>query len=342
MIALDFGSTAFRSLRREQHRLIQRSVAANYLPLEATPKTERLLRRTKTRYSKADDYFLAFDQEASDLSDLLQQPCLPVIDDGKLQVQDAVSRQAFAMLSQAVLPTVESSFDRDAVAIWPIAVDAQTIDFGESVLQLYGLTPHRLTSGMAIALAHLANAQYTGVIVVMGASGTEITVVHTAREVLRVVLPMGGNLLDRQFAEAFQCYQYNKTGKQYLDGISVRNERENLNLLDSDNAEQINFIEARLESAITAMESKIEHEFEGFDWEAIVRKPMQLLISGGLTQTPGCFAKLSEMVNQNCFPFAIESMDLIDQPAQSQLRGALIAGDLLTTDPQVLPFRRAA
>ncbi len=193
-VGLDLGTTEFRSIRDSGGDLVARRCRACYLVVKDTPGHRRLLEHTQAQYGTCGDDLVIFGDDALDCAAMLDVPAVPLLRDGRLPAADPVARQILALMVEAVLPASQPGGSVCCLALpggYGLDGDTQSLDvrFLQQLVSLRGYKPQLISSGLAVVLAELSSASFSGFGISLGMTNCEIGLVHCGRELARCTIP---------------------------------------------------------------------------------------------------------------------------------------------------------
>lgn len=323
-VGLDLGTTEFRSLRDSGGDLIARRCRTSYLVVKDTPGHRRLLENTHARHGTCGDDLVIFGDDAIDCGAMLDLPVIPLLRDGRLPHGDPVARQILALMVEAILPAVGSGGPICCLTVpggYGLDGDTQSIDvrFLKQLVALRGYTPRLISSGLAIVLAELAGASFSGLGINLGATNCEFSVIHCGRELARCTIA-------GQLAELSEAFPLEKQ------------------------LSEIGETEGRAESMTSAWERNCTRIVGDILTEAreslvsegsirLLQQPVSIACAGGITQSEG-FANLFQKAwNRAGWPIRIGQTRLATNPHFAIARGGLIKAIL---ESQSISERRVA
>ena len=223
-MGLDLGASRFRALRKERRRLIGCQAPTGYLAIADTPDHVRLLNQARISNVQSDDARLVLGSEVDQIASALERPIVPSLPEGRIPLDDPLSRQVVAELLNSVVHVDETDRVNHCSVVLPggAAANEPTGELILQVLKLRGLHPTLLTSAEAICLAELGCDQFTGVVINQGASETTITLMESGSAVATADAPCGGDWIARRLAEELQCFLFDSEGHRYLDTLRLR------------------------------------------------------------------------------------------------------------------------
>lgn len=338
-IAIEFGGSEFRSLRREAGRLLARHASTEYLVLEDTEASRRLLERHSEEVAQCEGGMVVFGTAANDLAEVLSLPMQSALNDGRLRKNDPVSRQFLGALVEGLIPAADHQKSTCTVISSQLAShEAAQIEQGDlgfllRLVKLQGHEPHVISPGMALILSECSNVGFSGIAIKMGAARMDVSIVHQARELTRFSLPRGGLYVDRQLAMTEQQFVCLKDGREVLDIRPIRRWREgvkNLNSVsDSRTLELRNQYRELIRLGLHRMQQELNPSVL-----AQLPRTLPLIIGGDLAEPSGIETLFHDAINHVELPIQIHSVRRVKDVAFSVLRGGLIAGEL--DHPEIL------
>ena len=230
-VALDVGTTAFRTLRRENGRLVGRREAAAYTVLPRRPEPQRLLQTAGIAFSRCPSGLIVAGQAAIDVAASFDAPLIPLLPKGELPESDPIARQVAAMLLEAVLGPQDSLSGRVCAMTVPgspaIGETTPTLLFFTQLVQLAGLRPQVVHAGAATAAASFSDRSLRGLGVSIGASHTDLAIIVRGYETGWHRIPVGGDTIDARLIEKHAAYLHNRHGEKFPDFLSVREWKRN-------------------------------------------------------------------------------------------------------------------
>ena len=289
-IGLDLGTTAFRSLCRENGRLVGRREVAAYTVLPRRPEPQRLLQSAGIPFSRVPDGLIVVGQAAVDVAASFESPLVPLMPGGELPLGDPIGRQVAAMLLESVLGPQQSRSGRVCVMTVPGSPgpqeDTPTLLFFSQMVKLAGLVPQVVHSGAATAAASFTDRSLRGIGVSIGASHTDVAIIVRGYETGWHRIPIGGDTVDARLIDRHKAYLHDRHGDRFPDFLSVRRWKESpdRSLLNRD-AAGLTLAESYGDvtlSAARAVVDLLQHHRE-----TGTPRPLPCVVSGGPTAMAG-------------------------------------------------------
>ena len=336
-IALDLGASQIRSLRRDGDRLISRAASAIYAVLADTPAHRRLLDQAGVAYLLDESHILLLGDAAAESASLFRVPCRHLLPGGRIPALDPLARQLLSCLIEATLPVAASKGEICSLTLPSgLSLEASSshadIEFYSRLVRLQGYEPQVVPASQSLILAELQSAAFTGIGLVLGASGCEATLAHRGQPVCHAQTASGGHSIDQQLqqrgcvpSEPDDMAEPAKT----VDALTAQRFRESLSLSTAAVASGPEAVVAALvRSACEKLLAAFDTELRRSPRADRVPQPLAVICSGGLSQTPGFAAVLADVLDSsglrlNCLPPRIA-----EPSAKSILRGLLVSGEL--------------
>ncbi len=256
--------------------------------------------QTNRRMIERDDFpFLELDRELvligdaaiawADHAPVAVRALLP---DGRLPVDDGLSREILTFLLDAVLPSATFPQEICAVTIpgelFPHEPGIER-EFFTQLIRLRGYDPVIVGQGMAAVLAELADTGFSGIGINLGASQCEFALVHCGAEQARCSIPWGS--------------------ADITDGNGIVDDQIVTDFL----------VELLLEAG-----TRISLH-DGF---RVVRQPATIVCSGGLAQRPDFEQCLQHSWKRAAWPVPVRSLRVASDALYTVARGCLIQAKL--------------
>lgn len=338
-IALDIGSSQFRTMRRVGERLIARTARAIYSVLADTPAHRRLLDQAGIAYSLSEGDIVLLGDAAADSASLFRVPSRHLLPGGRLPTRDPLARQLLSCLIEAVLPTAEAGSEICCLTLPSgLALEAGAshadIEFYSRIVRLLGYEPKLVPASQSLILAELLDASFTGIGLVFGASGCEAMLAHRGQPLCHAQTDFGGHAIDerrrlRDFIEPAVTSNDAAAPAEIVDEITAQRFREAIVPSETAPGASVEHVVAELlcracEKLIAAFDAELRRAPRA----ASVPQPVAVICSGGLSQTPGFEAIVADVVSQCELPVDCRVPRVTEASARSILRGLLISAEL--------------
>ncbi|MGD9855293.1 MAG: hypothetical protein AB7U20_10120, partial [Planctomycetaceae bacterium] len=331
----DIGTRHFRSLRRQEGRLIGRRNLAEYVALPDTPGHRRLLERTTYSFARCEDSLLVVGQAALELAETLQLPSVPLLASGRMPEDDPLARQVIASLIDCLIPRTDVADEPCWMTVPGALHDPETLSdrkFLCQLVRLKGYEPRVIPSGRSVILAELGAEGFTGMGLDIGAGATRASVAHRGRELARTHLAKGGRWIDKRLAESEESLLWDAQGNRYLDLSGITRWKE------SKLVSVVNPISEREQRLALLYEELIGDTLAQFRVEIVQQtslktlpQPMPLVCTGGVTQVAGFAGLMKEVLHDTMFPIEIADVRCAHETDYTVARGTLILAELEET-----------
>ncbi len=336
-IAIEFGGSEFRSLRREAGRLLARRVSTDYLVLEDSEARRRLLERHGDEVAHCDQGMIVYGSAANDLAEILSLPMQSALDDGKIRSNDPVSRQFLGALVEGLIPAANQQSSTCTVISSQASADENDqnlqddLGFLMRLVKLQGYQPSVISPGMGLILSECADIGFSGIAIKMGAARMDVSIVYQTRELARFFLPRGGIHVDRQLAVTDHQFVRLKDGREVLDTRPIRLWREGVKSLNSVSDSRTLELRNQYREIIRLGLYRMRQELSS---SLIAQLPgtLPLIIGGPMAGPTGIEMLFQEAIDDVDLPIQIKSVRRVKDVAFSVLRGGLIAGELENSD----------
>lgn len=336
IIGLDLGSTEFRSIRQEGHRLIVRKVPAVYCITRDESAQRRLLEQTGIPYSQADGALLVLGSSAFEFSQLMHCPLIPVIMNGDLPWQDPVGRQVCTALVESVLPhSSGKSFagqNQTCVLTLPPAVAKRNFEqdhFLSQILTLKGFQTKVMNQASAVVLSELQNYEFSGVSVVVGAESVSISLCQYGKPIFEGFFGHGFQAIKDRFASTRHRYLWDTQGNRYLDvqGVESWLQTGNISLSAPKSGDEL-WLAERCSQLMSDARNALLPELIRFTKPASFTRPIPLIVGGGAANIEGFSSLVQQSLQARGLSLKIGETLRATQKALSVARGLFIHGVL--------------
>jgi len=222
-IALHLGCSEFRSLRRQDQRLIARRIPAFYCVVEDSPSQRTLLEQTRIAFSVSSGHLIAIGDAAIQCSELLKYPLVPVLQDGQVPEDDPVGRQVCSMLIDAVLPQEIPTNSICSVSLPPVRrVNKSSQHLLSQILKLRGCNYETVSPSTALILGEMEQKQFTGVGIHLGTGAVRLSVSYQGQSLYEGTYHRGTRSAEESYARARYMYLYNHQGDRVYDAAAIQ------------------------------------------------------------------------------------------------------------------------
>lgn len=221
-LALDLGSSEFRSLRWESGTLVARRTAAAYTVVDDTLLHRRLFEQMSVPTVRTDSQLLAIGHHAGAISRVLHLPRVHLLSRGEFSVQDPVARQIGQLLLEAVLPVCNS--EKEVVYCTLPGMgrtharrSVRSRRFFEQLLRLRFAAIREVHPATAVVLAEMSTDGITGFGMSVGSESVSLSLCRSGQPELEWMHPHGARSIHRAIAHNRHRYQWDAAGDRFLD-----------------------------------------------------------------------------------------------------------------------------
>lgn len=331
--ALDLGCSEFRSLRRDDQRLIARRMPAVYTVVEDLPAHRRALEQSHVPYSTASGSLVIIGDAAIEVSLLFSRPLVPLLTGGRLADQDPIGRQVCAWLIELLLPSVHGDNNHCLLTLPRGEIDAQgadgwTAEFLQHIVQLQGYQSVVIAPTAALALAELEDREFSGICMTVGAESVHFSVLHQSQPLVSSRLLKGSRQIIEDFAHARKKYLWDHEGHSFINVSKIHQwlMQGDLSLSAPQSADEEWLAKAYAELLLSAMFSVKRKLMNCTD--PLLKEPLPLVISGGPVRLPGFSQLVEEAIRFSNLPLQVSGIRAASFEPYSIARGLLIQATL--------------
>lgn len=332
-LGLDLGISRFRSLQRQQGRLLARQTATAYVALPNRPAQQKLVADARLCCWKTDDSLLIVGADAPLAAEAWQTPLIPLLPNARLPSDDPVGRQVAAQLLESVAG--RSSDDRqNCTVVLPRDAGAGDPDaeFFLRLLRLRGGDLQTIPAGLAVALSELGREQFTGIGVSFGAGGVSICLVERGSVRATAVTDRGGDWIDRQLAERQGHVLWDAEGRRYLNLLAVAHwksspERSLAGPLNEGERWLRQLYGEALKAALREFRNAVTHE----GCNGAFRQPLTVVLHGGCTAMAGFHSVWTEHWAEAGIDLPVRTPRRTEDDVWTVARGCLIHAEVASS-----------
>lgn len=327
-VALDLGSSEFRSLRNSESQLLARRIGTSYAVLNDTPSQRALLQKSRVPFLYADRQLIVLGEQAEELSDLQNLPLIPLLTGDGVPHNDPIGRQVLAALIGTLLPSRHHEpqlMTCTSVLPGDIELDFPGGEFLSRVLKLHGYRLVPVHAGVALAISQLGTAGYTGLTFSFGAESTSCCLTHAGIPVWQETFATGARTVERDFALTTQQLMCDRAGNTYLDLRNVSRWLASGKLLlnrpqDTESMVIADGIRKLLRSIVPTIRQRLQAKPAA----KFLPEGIPILAGGGMTRIPGFAHILYEVLVEANLPLQNAEIRLARPDSLGTCRGALI------------------
>lgn len=193
------------------------------------------------------------------------------------------------------------------------------IAYHQEIMGLYirqmGYDAQPINEAFAIALSELLDNELTGITLSFGAGLTNICVVHEGDPLVEFSVIKGGDFIDQSVANALDLSQ-----------ALVQIEKESGTDLYNPTTKIMEAVSVYYSSLLNYVFNNISYELRQREKELpLFRKPVPIVVSGGLSLATGFVEKVENVLSTVDFPIKISDVKKAADPMKSVAQGALLA-----------------
>jgi len=332
--ALDLGCSEFRSLRREDQRLIARRMPAVYTVVDDLPVNRKALEQSHIPYSTTCGSLVVIGDAAIEVSMLLSRPLVPLLRGGRLADQDPIGRQVCAWLVELLLPAApdENSYCLMTLPRGEVhapGADGWTAEFLQHIVQLQGYQTTVLSPSTALALAELEDCEFSGICMSIGAESVHFGVMHQSQPLIESRLLKGSREIVEDFAHSRKRYLWDQEGNAFLNLPHIYHwlSQEEISLLQPRSPDEEWLSEAYAELLLSTMFS-VKRKLQSCQ-DPLLQRPLPVVLSGGPVRLSGFSGLVEEAIKLTSLPVQISGVRAAAFEPYSIARGLLIHGTLM-------------
>ncbi|MFK7776969.1 MAG: hypothetical protein QM501_02445 [Gimesia sp.] len=324
--SLSIGSNSLRVLQNDSdHKLTRRSIEAVYAVLDDSKENRVLLQKLGIPFLNSEETLIIPGENAAALTRFSKQPLLSLFSKGELVLNDPVHRQLLSTFIQSVLPNA-TGIGEYCSFITPGTDPTSSLNkLVAQLITLQGFTPLATTITSAASLAAFsASSHFSGYVVYLGHSHSEIGLVHQSRVIIRHSTPYGSEWMDEQLANALKLETKNSEGQLVPNIAEAKaqrlNSENNVSPYLTSHSTVVGWYESLFDSLLGNFTQQMESMQEFI--ATLVAPPVVYL--GELTLIDGFEELLTQQLSNQNVRFDKGQVSLIQDELFSIDRGALV------------------
>jgi hypothetical protein len=330
-IGLDLGTSRFRSLRRQDRRLIARQTPTAYAAVEATTDHARLLNQIRIPVIRSDAAFLVSGPDAESFAAAFSRPLIPLFVEGQLPEADPIARQVVAERLGSVIEHQGREaragcsvvLPRDAVA------GSATHDYLLRLVTLQGYAPQPISTAQAVGLAELSTSGFAGVVLSFGASCASLALIERGQIGTLVEVPCGGDWIDRTIAEETGLCLHDRDGLRYFDTVgSARWKQAPDRQLNTPTDATSAVLLRCYTEVLTSLLGRFQRALVREGMNGVRRTALPIICHGGCTRINGFLTLFSRLWQQAEIDLSIGASRLSQDDNWTVARGCLIHSEV--------------
>lgn len=324
--ALLTGSICLRTLQNnEQFKLTRRSIDTAYAVMDDSNENRQLLQRLSVPFLFSEGTLIIPGEQAGKISRFSNLELLPLIEQGELVLNDPVHRQLLSTLIQSVLPRSRTTGEHCAF-ITPGSTSTSALSkLVSQLIALQGYKPFATTITLAAGLSSLpAASRFSGYVVYLGHSQSEIGLIHQSRVVARQSTPYGSEWMDEQLAHAYKLLTKNPDGEMVPDLASARDKRLGPEVSLSPYLSSPSAISSWYDSLLDSLLDQFVSQMESIQAYTSTLATLPVIYLGELATVNGLGELLAQHLNSREIQFDAQQVVCIPDAADAIIRGALV------------------
>lgn len=324
--ALQIDSTCLRTLQNDaSHKLTRRSIEAFYTILEDNSENRAMLHRLGVPFLNSEETLIIPGENAAQISRFSNVPLYPMFANGELGLNDPVHRQLLSTLIQSVLPKARTSGEYCAFIAPGNDPHSPLNKLTAQLISLQGFTPFATTITLAAGLSALpAAARFSGYVVYLGHSHSEIGLVHQSRVVARHSVPFGSEWMDEQLAHAWKLFKTDSEGNQLPDSKQAKQKRLSPQISLSPYLSHHSVVTSWYESLLDSLLDDFASQLEAIQTYIATLERLPVVCLGDLAQTAGFNELLSQNLVNHKISFNQNQVNLVPDELSVITRGTLV------------------
>lgn len=324
--ALLISSTCLRTLQNnEQFKLTRRSIETAYAVMDDTNENRQLLQRISVPFLFSEGTLIIPGEHAAQISRFSNLELLPLFAEGELVLNDPVHRQLLSTLMQSVLPRSRTTGEYCAF-ITPGTSHTSTLSrLVSQLIALQGYKPFATTITLSAGLSSLpAGSRFSGYVVYLGHSHSEIGLIHQSRVVARHATPYGSEWMDEQLAHACKLFCKDATGDLVLDLAAARAKRLSPETNLSPYLSAPSLVTGWYDSLLDSLLDQFAAQLESQQAYTATLATLPVIYLGELATVTGLGELLSQHLNSREILFNSEQITYVTDAADAIVRGGLV------------------
>ena len=324
--SLSIGSNSLRVLQNDSdQKLTRRSIEAVYAVMDDTKENCVLLQKLGIPFLYSEETLIIPGENAGPLTRFSNQPLLSLFSKGELVLNDPVHRQLLSTLIQSVLPRA-NKFGEYCSFITPGTNPTSSLNrLVAQLISLQGFTPLATTITLAAGLAALpASSHFSGYVVYLGHSHSEIGLVHQSRVIIRHSTPYGSEWMDEQLANACKLFTKNLEGQQVPNTAEAKVQRLNSENNISPYLTSHSTLAGWYESLFDSLFGNFTLQIESMQAFIATLDTPPVVYLGELTRIDGFEELLTQQLSLRNVRFDKRQISLVQDEKFSIDRGALV------------------
>jgi actin-like ATPase involved in cell morphogenesis len=316
---LDVGTMTIISARQSKGKIVHVQQRNQFVEIEHSEMAEKMLNRGDVLYIKKGDRVFIVGEDALTFANIFNAETRRPMSAGILSRKEKSAIPMMKLIIEKVIgrPTTPQEPVYFSCPAKPVDANLDTLYHQktiEAILGNKGFAPHAINEGMAAVYSELADNEFTGMGISMGAGMTNVCLSYYAVPVMQFSVARGGDWIDQQVSEA--------TGVP-RDKVTARKESN----FELDFDQEMNEVQTALavyyDNLLEYVVKTAEKEVNKRDVEENLEIPV--VVTGGTSQPKGLKQQLEKRLKASSLPFKVKSVRQARNPMFSVARGGLVA-----------------
>jgi hypothetical protein len=318
---VDIGTMFVKCAYKQGDEIVFRSQRNSFFEVEHTDFTKKILDNSKVKYIIKEDKLYVVGDEALEFANMFNKETRRPLSKGVISPTEKEALAMVELLIKSVIgePTYKSEIVYFSIPGEPLDAEFNVIyhtKMIEGFLKTLGYTPKPINEGHAIILSELAEEDFTGMGLSLGAGMVNVCLSFMSVPVFKFSVTKAGDWIDQQVAMA-------------VDETASRVSAIKESSLDLSKEGTLNKIESALSIYYNHL---IEYVIENIKQEITkarrlprIAKPISIILSGGTSLPTGFSNRFRQILERLKLPIPVGSVRMASQPLRSVAKGALVA-----------------
>lgn len=324
--ALLIGSTSLRTLQNnEQYKLTRRSIETAYAVMDDTNENRQLLQRISIPFLFSEGTLIIPGEQAGQISRFSNLELFPLFAEGELVLNDPVHRQLLSTLIQSVLPRSRTTGEFCAYITPGTTHSSSLSKLASQLVALQGYKPFATTITLAAGLSSLpAASRFSGYVVYLGHSHSEIGLIHQSRVVARHATPYGSEWMDEQLAHACKLFSKDAEGEQVPDLARAREKRLGPEVNLSPYVSGTSALSGWYDSLLDSLLDQFVSQIQSLQAYTATLATLPVIYLGELAPVTGLAELLAQHLSSREILFDPQQVNCVPDAADAIVRGSLV------------------
>ncbi|MBL6988742.1 MAG: hypothetical protein ISR65_03155 [Bacteriovoracaceae bacterium] len=320
MLGLDIGTSRIIGLRIDGVSEPSSSKDLNaYFRIPYSDLAKQMLIKNNMKYFKRAESLFIYGFDAESFANMFNAEILRPMETGLLKLGDTMAVPAEKKLIESVIGAPETIGESCCFSIpSPVESNESSIVFHEQVLKKYltglGYRAQSIFEGTCVVLSELAENNYTGIGISMGAGMCNVSFSFLSVPVMSFGVTKGGDYIDRSVAQIV---------KEPMNKVRIIKEQSlNLGKVPTNSLE--NALHVYHEDLIGTLLNVLKQNLQNASNFPQVHEEIPIVISGGTSAPKGFKEKFEKVLKTLHLPVNISHVKVASAPHLAVAKGALI------------------